>query len=146
MQSEAIYQALFDRLKGIDGIVTASRRLRHFNQVPSEQRPALFVTQGNQLEVPVKGLNAKIELEASVYIYIHESDPAIAPSTRLNLLVDLVREAIKPDFPEVCEYQQLGGLVEHCWVDGTIEVFEAVENLLDDQGIAIIPIRILTTN
>lgn len=146
MQSEAIYQALFDRLKGIDGIVTASRRLRHFNQVPSEQRPALFVTQGNQLEVPVKGLNAKIELEASVYIYIHESDPAIAPSTQLNTFVDLVREAIKPDFPEVCEYQQLGGLVEHCWVDGTIEVFEAVENMLDDQGIAIIPIRILTTN
>lgn len=146
MQSEAIYQALFDRLKGVDGIVTASRRLRHFNHVQPEERPALFVTQGNQLEVPVKGLNAKIELEASVYIYIHEADASIAPSTQLNVLIDRVREAIKPDYPEICEYQRLGGLVEHCWIDGTIEVFEAVENMLDDQGIAIIPIRILTTH
>lgn len=146
MDSEAIYQALFARLSGINGIVTTSRRLRHFNQVPSEQRPALFITQGNQVEVPVKGLNAKIELAAEAYLYIHEDDPSIAPSVQLNRMIDQVRQAIAPDFPEICEYQTLGGLVEHCWIEGTIEVFEAVENMLDDQGIAIIPIRILITH
>lgn len=145
MDSESIYQALFNRLSGIDGFKTTSRRLRHFNNVQPENRPALFVTQGNQTEVPVKGLDAKVELEAEVYIYIHETDQAIPPSVQLNQMIDKVRQAIAPDYPEMCEYQTLGGLVEHCWIEGTIEVFEAVENMLDDQGIAIVPIRILTT-
>lgn len=145
MNSETIYQALFNRLSGIDGFVTTSRRLKHFNNVAPDARPALFITQGNQTEVPVKGLDAKVELEAEVYIYIHENDPAIPPSIQLNQLIDQVRTKLAPDYPDMCEYQTLGGLVEHCWVEGTIEVFEAVEGMLDDQGIAIIPIRILTT-
>ena len=145
MNSEVIYQALFDRLSGIDGFVTMSRRLRLWNDVAPTERPALFVTQGNQTEVPVKGLDAKVELEAEVYVYIHESDPSIPPSAQLNQMIDHVRAKLAPDHPDMCEYQTLGGLVEHCWIEGTIEVFEAVENMLDDQGIAIIPIRILTT-
>lgn len=145
MNSETIYQALFNRLSGIDGFVTTSRRLKHFNNVAPDARPALFVTQGNQTEVPVKGLDAKVELEAEVYIYIHENDPAIPPSVQLNQMIDRVRTKLAPDHPDMCEYQTLGGLVEHCWIEGTIEVFEAVEGMLDDQGIAIIPIRILTT-
>ncbi|WP_339352195.1 hypothetical protein [Acinetobacter beijerinckii] len=147
MDSEAIYQALFDRLNThVNGVVTISRRLRHFNNVQSIERPALFITQGNQQEGSVKGLNAKIELAAELYLYIHEADKNKPPSAQLNVFVDRVRAAIKPDFPEMCEYQTLGGLVEHCWIDGTIEVYEAVENMLDDQAIAIIPVRILTTN
>ncbi|EZQ11640.1 hypothetical protein [Acinetobacter sp. Ver3] len=145
MNSETIYQALFNRLSGIDGFVTTSRRLKHFNNVAPDARPALFITQGNQTEVPVKGLDAKVELEAEVYIYIHENDPAIPPSVQLNQMIDRVRTKLAPDHPDMCEYQTLGGLVEHCWIEGTIEVFEAVEGMLDDQGIAIIPIRILTT-
>lgn len=146
MNSETIYQALFNRLSGIDGFVTTSRRLRHWNNVAPDARPALFITQGNQTEVPVKGLDAKVELEAEVYIYIHENDPVIPPSVQLNQMIDRVRTKLAPDNSDICEYQTLGGLVEHCWIEGTIEVFEAVENMLDDQGIAIIPIRILTTN
>ena len=145
MNSEVIYQALFDRLSGIDGFVTMSRRLRLWNDVAPTERPALFVTQGNQTEAPVKGLDAKVELEAEVYVYIHELDPSIPPSVQLNQMIDHVRAKLAPDHPDMCEYQTLGGLVEHCWIEGTIEVFEAVENMLDDQGIAIIPIRILTT-
>lgn len=145
MDSELIYQALFSRLSSIDDVVTISRRLKHFNHVPAEQRPAIFVTQGNQVEAPIKGLDAKIELEAEIYIYIHEDDVTIPPSVQLNRMIDRVRQAIAPEFPEISEYQTLGGLVEHCWIEGTIEVFEAVENMLDDQGIAIVPIRILTT-
>jgi hypothetical protein len=136
---------LFNRLSGIEGIKTTSRRLKHFNNVAPDERPALFVTQGNQTEAPVKGLDAKVELGAEVYVYIHESDPTIPPSVQLNQMIDQVRAKLVPDHPDICEYQTLGGLVEHCWIEGTIEVFEAVENMLDNQGIAIIPIRILTT-
>jgi len=147
VDSEAIYQALFDRLSTkVEGLITVSRRLRHFNHVLPVERPAMFITQGNQQEGPVKGLNAKIELAAEVYLYIHEADKDKPPSAQLNIFVDRIRAAIKPAFPEMCEYQTLGGTVEHCWIDGTIEVYEAVENMLDDQAIAIVPIRILTTN
>ena len=147
MDSEAIYQALFDRLSiKVEGLKTVSRRLRHFNTVQEDQRPALFITQGNQQEVPVNGLDPKVELAAEIYLYIHEADTTKPPSSQMNIYVDRVREAIKPDFPEINEYQTLGGLVEHCWIEGTIEVYEAVENMLNDQAIAIIPVRILTTN
>ena len=147
MDIEAIYQALFDRLNTkVAGLITVSRRLRHFNHVTPEQRPAMFITQGNQQEVQIHGLDSKVELSAEVYLYIHESDPAKPPSSQMNIFIDRVREAIKSDHPEFSEYQTLGGLVEHCWIEGTVEVYEAVENMLDDQAIAIIPIRILTTN
>lgn len=106
----------------------------------------MFITQGNQQEVPVHGLDSKIELAAEVYLYIHESDTTKPPSSQMNIFIDRVREAIQPDHPDFNECQTLGGLVEHCWIEGTIEVYEAVENMLDDQAIAIIPIRILTTN
>lgn len=146
MDSEIIYQALFDRLSDIQGVVSVSRRLKHFNIVHNDQRPALFVTQGNQAENPVKGLNAKIILSADLYLYVYEADPVKAISTQINTFVDAIREAIKPDFPEICEYQTLNGLAEHCWIDGTIEVYEGVDGMLDGQGIAIIPVQILTTN
>ncbi len=146
MNSEAIYQALFDQLSNINGMVTVSRRLRHFNHVVNEQRPALFITQGNQDENAIKGLNAKIEFGAEIYLYVYEANPEKAIGAQINHYVDAIREAIKPEYPEMCEYQTLGGLVEHCWIDGTIEVFEGVDGMIDGQGIAIIPIRILTTN
>ncbi|HAV5432052.1 Uncharacterised protein [Acinetobacter baumannii] len=147
MNSEVIYQALFDRLStNVQGLKTVSRRLRHFNNVTPDERPAMFITQGNQQEVPVHGLDSKVELAAEVYLYIHETDRAKPPSSQMNIFIDRVRDAIQPDHPEFSEYQTLGGLVEHCWIEGTVEVYEAVENMLDDQAIAIIPIRILTTN
>lgn len=145
VNSEAIYQALFNRLSGIDGFVTTSRRLRIWNDVAPTERPALFVTQGNQTEAPMKGLDAKVELAADVYIYVHEEDPKKPPSSQLNIMIDRLRARIAPDNPDICKYQTLGGQVEHCWIEGTIEVFEAAENMHYDQGIAIIPIRILTT-
>jgi len=130
----------------VEGLRTASRRLRHFNNVLPDERPAMFITQGNQQEVPVHGLDSKVELAAEVYIYIHEVDRDKPPSSQMNIFIDRVREAIKPEHPDVNECQTLGGLVEHCWIEGIVEVYEAVENMLDDQAIAIIPIRILTTN
>jgi hypothetical protein len=42
---EAIYQALFDRVKNLSGLVTASRTLRHWDDVPLVEQPALFQEQ-----------------------------------------------------------------------------------------------------
>lgn len=146
MNTEAIYAALFERLKTLQGFTTVSRRLRHFNHVSAESRPALFLTQGNQTESPKKGLKAKVVLEAELYVYVSLLDGEDSVMPQLNSLIDQIRVKVAPDFPDVCEYQTLGGIVEHCWLEGTIEIFEAVDGMLDNQAIATIPLRILTTN
>lgn len=146
MNTEAIYTALFERLKTLQGFTTVSRRLRHFNHVSAESRPALFLTQGNQIESPKKGLKAKIILEAELYVYVSMLDGEESVMPQLNGLIDQIRVKIAPDYPDLCEHQTLGGIVEHCWLEGTIEIFEAVEGMLDNQAIATIPLRILTTN
>lgn len=146
MNTELIYTALFERLKTIEGFTTVSRRLRHFNMVPATERPALFLTQGNQTETPKKGLKAKIILEAELYVYVSLLDGEDSVMPQLNELLDKIRVKVAPDYPEMCEYQTLGGIVEHCWLEGTIEIFEAVDGMLDNQAIATIPLKILTTN
>jgi hypothetical protein len=82
-------------------------------------------------------LDAIVELSAEAYIYVHEEDPTKPPSSQLNTMIDRFRAKLAPDHPDICEYQTLGGLVEHCWIEGTIEVYEAAENMHYDQGIAI---------
>ena len=146
MNTELIYTALFERLKTIEGFTTVSRRLRHFNMVQATERPALFLTQGNQTETPKKGLKAKIILEAELYVYVSLLDGEDSVMPQLNELLDKIRVKVAPDYPEMCEYQTLGGIVEHCWLESTIEIFEAVEGMLDNQAIATIPLKILTTN
>ena len=114
--------------------------------VQATERPALFLTQGNQTETPKKGLKAKIILEAELYVYVSLLDGEDSVMPQLNELLDKIRVKVAPDYPEMCEYQTLGGIVEHCWLEGTIEIFEAVEGMLDNQAIATIPLKILTTN
>ena len=40
---EKIYDALFEKLKQVEGIVTLSRRLRHWDEVEAYEQPALFL-------------------------------------------------------------------------------------------------------
>lgn len=42
---EAIYQALFDRVKDLPGFITTSRRPRLVKEVAPEEMPALFQEQ-----------------------------------------------------------------------------------------------------
>ncbi len=85
MDSEAIYQALFDRLSTkIEGLITVSRRLRHFNHVTPEQRPAMFITRQSAGST-CTWYGFKVELAAEVYLYIHELDTAKPPSSQMNI-------------------------------------------------------------
>jgi hypothetical protein len=52
MIREPIFAALFAKLQQLqtDGdVVTLSRRLTHWNDVPIEQQPALYMAQGDQV-------------------------------------------------------------------------------------------------
>jgi hypothetical protein len=79
-------------------------------------------------------------LEADFYIYVHTSDPYMAPAMLLNPLIDAVELALAPD--PISGLQQLGlpGMVRHVRINGMIETAEGV---LLDQEIGIIPVEVL---
>lgn len=137
MTREPIYAALFALLSDIPGVVLSSRRLRHWTDVPPEEQPALFVTQGNEQADTLTGQPTKWLLSVDVYIYANTANGS--PSTILNPIIDSVVDALMPITGNI---QTLGGLVSYCRVSGQIETDEG---LLGDQAVAIIPIEILAT-
>ena len=138
---EQIMTALFALVSSSPGLVTSFRRLRLWSDVPSGEKPALFmyeraekISNGNA-DLPIT------ELNVDLFIYIDAGkDQSIAPITVLNPLVDAVVNALKPG--PAFRSQTLGGLVSRCYIDGQI-MKEPGD--LDGDGIAIIPVKILAT-
>lgn len=137
MISEPIYVALFNKLNSIPGVVTKSRILKHWHDVPEEHQPALFMAQGDQTPV-VKSWDLPYgwDLRVNVYIYVSRSDDQV-PATILNPILDHIREMLKPKPPTFKE--TLGGLCQTCFLSGAIETFEGT---LGQQEVAIVPITI----
>jgi hypothetical protein len=137
---EPIYAALFAKIATAGSYTTISRRLRHWNDVAPAEQPALFVIQRNETAAVSPGLNTKWTLKVDAYVYVHtRGDPTISPGSLINPLLDSVTSVFVPDdlIKNKCT---LGGLVEHAWIDGTIETDEGI---LGDQGVAIVPITLL---
>lgn len=142
MTREPIYAALFAKLQAAASFKTASRRLRHWSDVPAGQQPALFMAQRAESVVaqqPVPGLPKKVTLEVDVYVYVRAAANA-APGPLINPLLDAIDAALRGD--PITGKQTLGGLCEHAWIEGTIETDEGT---LGEQAVAIVPIRILAT-
>lgn len=138
MTREPIYAALFVLLQGIPGIVSASRKLKHWNDVPKVDQPALFMAQGGQTAQAVTGQPTKWVLNLKIYLYVNTSDPTQSPAEIMNPLLDAICNALEPS-PAVGK-QTLGGLAHYCRIDGGIETDEGT---LGDQAVAIIPVEIL---
>jgi hypothetical protein len=142
MTREPIYAALFEKLRVISSLVTASRKLKHWADVPDIQQPALFQAQKSENVTGMPKFPRVWELAVDVYLYVKTAkDPQAAPSTILNPLMDAVQNALAPDDPKL-ERCTLGGLVEHCWIEGRVETDEGA---LGDQAVAIVPILIKLT-
>lgn len=144
---EAIFAALFAKLSAVPGVVTASRELRHWNDVSPGEQPALFLAQGDQAAAvpgrPAGGATwvgpTQWTLAAEVTLYVHK-DTCGAPilATAFNTLLDAVEAALAPD-PGQME-QTLGGLVVSCRVAGVIETDGGV---LGGQAVAVIPLELI---
>ncbi len=136
---EPIYAALFAKFAAIPGIKTRSRRLKHWTDVPPSNQPALFQTQITETADKRPGIPTKWTLRAEIYVYVNAGkDPHAIPATAINAVLDAVEAALQP---EPCEEEQtLGGLVQRCWISGTIETDEGA---LGEQSVAIVPIEIL---
>ncbi len=141
MSRESIAIALLNLLDApmrAAGAVTVSRRLRHWSDVQPPDQPAVYIAQGNETPTNSGAGSPPIwSLSYSIYIYVHELDPSVTPSTRLNLLLDALEAALAP--LGVGQKQKLGGTVEHCWISGSIETDEGA---LGDQAMAIVPVEV----
>lgn len=140
MNREAIYSALFTRLSGIAGLKTKSRTLKHWNDVPLEQRPALFMSQSTETPITTTGEPQKWLLSVDVYVYV-QTDGTNPPGSVLNPILDAV-EAIFPLHPITGKHTLDAPGVEWARIEGTIQTDEGT---LGNQAVAIVPIQILAT-
>lgn len=120
---------------------TKSRKLRLWTDVPSELRPAIFMAERVQqyygAERPVP---PKRTYNVSLFIYTNaknatDTNPG---SAILNPLLDAIDAALAPNV--MTGRNDLGGLVNHCYIDGDVFVDPGD---IDGDGLAIIPIKIV---
>jgi hypothetical protein len=143
MTREPIYAALFALLTGAAPFVTASRLLRHWDEVGPSEQPALFQVQKRETAKEAEGSPTVWRAEVDLYLYCQAPDDETAPATVLNPLLDAIETALKPSGADLANgTQSLGGLVKHCWIAGAIETDEGA---LGGQAVAIVPIEILVT-
>jgi hypothetical protein len=138
---EAIYAALWELGASAARFASANRRLRHWADLAPAEQPALFMSEKGALAT-VKQLGAPIAwtLYDDFYVYVHSSDPYLAPAAILNPLIDALEAALSP--PPTTGIQNLGlpQMVQHAYIAGKIQTDEGV---LGDQAIAIVPVEIL---
>jgi hypothetical protein len=138
MIREPIYSALFNLLRASAQFQTTSRRFQHWTNVSAPDQPALYMMPRTEGAETVPGLNTIWTLQVDVMIYVNTGgNDEISPNEVLNPLLDAVVASIAPS--TITNKQTLGGLCEHCWIEGQIQTDEGV---LSDQGFALIPIFI----
>jgi len=140
MNRETIFTALFAKLQSIPGIVTRSRKLRHWGDVPADQQPALFMTEKSQQVDRMRNQPPRYTLPVEIYLYV-TGDNETPPSTILNPLIDAVEAALEHGPADTTQTLGLPN-VSHCFINGKIETDEGT---LGDQAMAIIPIEIVAT-
>ena len=136
MSRETIMAALFTKLTASGVFLSTGRRLVMWSQVA--EQPALFLRHtGDDYHRHATGVPARVTMDCEAWIYA-KTGPDVSPDTTLNALIDSIEIALArpPGFPA----QTLGGLVQHAWIEGKVEIHPGD---LDGQGIAVIPIKIL---
>lgn len=140
MNREAIYSALFTRLSTVPGLVTSSRILKHWADVPAEQRPALFMSQSTETPQTITGEPSKWLLSVDVYVYV-TTNGTTPPGTVMNPILDAI-EAIFPVHPITGKHTLDAPGVEWARIDGAIQTDEGTLGL---EAVCVIPIQILAT-
>lgn len=125
---EAIYEALFARFYALKGapFAVVSRKLRPLEDLSPAEFPALFMTVGKQQFAEKSGLPAKRTYAANLIIFVASPNDAIPSGIQLNCLLDVAEAALLTG--NLFQPQQtLGGLVEHAWFAGAVDIYEAVK-------------------
>ena len=138
MNREEIYAALFDLVSAAPGLVTTSRKLKHWSDVQRSERPALFQVQKSETPKQQTGRPAAWLLHVDLYLYVSTAG-AVSPGEVLNPILDHLAGAL--DNRAAGVPQTLGGLVQWARIEGAIETSEGA---LGDDEICIVPVQLLT--
>lgn len=153
---EPIYAALFAVLFALQGPApapfrTASRRWRHWADVPAEQQPAIFQVQPDPATINLNwdpsGL-VKTTAQAELIVYCRTEDTLSGlPSQSLNSLLDAVLVALAPrelgGMPRFPLFNPDGAQVAfNVRVEGAINMVEGV-TADNAQSVMYIPIKVL---
>lgn len=144
MNREIMYDTLFQKWQGLAGVVTTSRILKHWADVPPGNQPAVFQAQAQETAITGgRGEPTKWECRLKLYVYVR-TDGVVAPGTKLNPILDGITNLVNKKHP-ITGLNDLGGVpgVEWARIDGTIETDEGT---LGQQAVAIIPVLILATD
>jgi hypothetical protein len=148
---EAIWVALFTLLQAKladAGYAVISRTHVQPPQLSADLQPALFVVQGRETHAPrPAGFPAKITLSGFIILYYQApmvllqaiGTETINGATQLNAMLQAIDAALLPDHITSGKLT-LGGLVEHCWIEGDSDMDTGIYG---QQAAAIIPLKIL---
>lgn len=122
------------------GIITASRRLSHWNDVMPADQPAMYLVKKSEKNEKKRGVPDKWIFNFELYVYVNTTnDPNVIPTSLMNPILDEITNMFAPD-DLANDALTLGGLVSHVAVNGELITDEGV---LGDQAITIVPIEIL---
>ena len=148
---ENVYVALFNLLQTAANFTTVGRKAVTVADLVSEQYPAMFIVETTQNAQPhIKGMPTKWVLNVDVLIYVTSltgglREPlgaeTVVPATQLNKILDSMEAVLKPS--PVTGTLTLGGLCEHCWIEGEVITDEG---MLFPEGMALVPVKILVTS
>jgi hypothetical protein len=124
--------------------VTVTRSVKHYSEVSQALMPYVGILQKGESAVRKRGLDAKVTLQAVLLIYTNgKKIPGVAASTIINNILDTLDNVLDPDaLPGNTQQLGLPGIVEHAWIEGKVEIYEAI---LVDTSICIVPVHILCT-
>lgn len=132
---EAKLQKLVD-----DGdIVTLSRNVKNYTEVPAILQPALFIMKTNEVSAQDKGSPGLTTLMYDLVIYTNSGNlETIIRATQFNTVLDKLDAVLAPD--PVRGFQDLDGQVSHAWREGDTEI---TEGTLNEQSVVVTPMKIL---
>jgi hypothetical protein len=142
---EAVATALFNLLAATQissqpAFKTTSRRAKVWSNTNNADQPAMYLIHtGEQvLQNQIFGV-PKYLLHFEVVIYARaDANPAIAPDTQINSLLDAIDAQMQTTTPPG-ERQTLGGLVYHAWIEGEILIDTGI---LDQQVAIMVPVKV----
>ena len=144
---QQVFTALFNFIKNIpppvgQKWVSFSQNLVSWDDVPPAQQPAVFLHRLVQTAKQEHRFGVtKWHWTATIWIYFR-SDGYRTTNTYPDQVTDPLLDSIEQLFQTDPANGQLtlGGLVYHCWIDGTIY---SDPGLVDNQAVIVVPISIL---
>jgi hypothetical protein len=150
---EPIYAALLALLQGdLQGsppvFVTIGRRYIPPPGLTQAQQPALFLVEATEETVPrPQGTGGKKTLNALLIMHCWQSGINQPPgqetnlaATQINALLKAIDTALLPQFGDAQNRVTLGGLVQHCWIEGETRIDQGI---FSQQATVHIPVKIL---